>query len=275
MPSMIVDLPKEIVLEIAKLMNLKDALNLLRTCKMLYNMTGYRPFWMDQLRRLYFLFQPLLPLQLSSLPISVLREMATKPYCFEQAVLRHDLLNESLLHLKPDLTGDFGDVKVVPGGEWLVTLSTETEDHWQPPAHPFVRLWQITPPVQKALKCVAKFGLPSDHTPLEVCLQPADGPLELLVFVNVYNTTMPLGGSYIQVLRISLAAEDPQFSILAELQTDKFCTGMCLQQGKLFAGIFIPDADIVEAFIWDWKQGGKVEASSQESARVTNLSLTL
>ncbi|KAG8932973.1 hypothetical protein FRC01_011538 [Tulasnella sp. 417] len=235
MPSMM-DLPNEIVLEIAKLMDLKDAINLLR---------------------------------LNSLPIPELRKMATKPYYFEQAVIGHKISEECPFYLRPDLIGEFDDAKIVPGGEWLVTLSTDYERQEQPPAlrQPHVRLWQITPPVQKNFNCVAKAKLPTDYIPLELCLQSGDGPLELLVFVNAYRTAMPHDGGYIQVLRISLAAEDPQFSVIAELKTDEFCTGMCLQNSNVLVGTFTQESYLANAFIWDWKNGGKVEVSTSESGR--------
>ncbi|KAG9046854.1 hypothetical protein FS837_003520 [Tulasnella sp. UAMH 9824] len=196
--------------------------------------------------------------------------MATKPYCFEQAIITEGLRDETPCQLMHDLVGEFDDAKIVPGGEWLVTLSTERHPvlmQAEPPGarQPFVRLWQITHPVQKNFKCVAKTELPINHIPFELCLQPGDGPLELLVFVNAYKTGTPHGGGFVRALQISLAAEYPQFSVLAELETDKFCTGMCLQRGKVFVGTFTPEAYLANAFVWDWKNGGKVEVASQEA----------
>ncbi|KAG8941989.1 hypothetical protein FRC00_012094 [Tulasnella sp. 408] len=189
--------------------------------------------------------------------------MATKPYCFEQAIITNKLCDETPWKLKPDLIGEFDDAKIVPGGEWLVTLSTEVEPPPRP-RQPYVRLWQITPPVEKNFKCVARTELPVNHIALELCLQPGDGPMELLVFVNAYKTGTPHGGGFIRVLQINLEGEDPQFSVLTELKTDKFCTGMCLQHGKVLAGTFTPQDYLANAFIWDWKNGGTVEVSSHE-----------
>lgn len=103
----VMDLPHEIVLEITKLINLNDAINLLSTCKTLYHITNSRAFWMDQLRCLYFVFQPFLTLQLDTLSISELQEMVTKPYHFEKTIITHKIHRGSPFHLKPYLSGDF------------------------------------------------------------------------------------------------------------------------------------------------------------------------
>lgn len=153
---------------------------------------------MDQLRCLYFLFQPLLPLQLDTLSISELREMVTKPYHFEKTVITHKIHRGSPFHLKPNLSGDFVDAKIVSGGRWLVTLSTEWNGNWEPRFRSLVRLWRVTPPFQKTFRSVAKVKLPVDHTPLEVCLQSGDAPLDLLVFVSVFKTGNPYDGGCVQ-----------------------------------------------------------------------------
>lgn len=122
--------------------------------------------------------------------------MATKPYGFERAVLKRKLRTVSPLHLKPDLFGEFEDVKIVSGGQWLVTLSVEWDRNPESdsPAQPFVRLWRISPPVRKNFDCIAAMKLPLDFAPLELCLQPGDAPLDLLVFVNTFSTTDPENG---------------------------------------------------------------------------------
>ncbi|KAG8915150.1 hypothetical protein FRC01_003767 [Tulasnella sp. 417] len=224
MPS-ITNLPKEIVLEITNLTALKDAINLLR-----------------------------------------LRKMATKPYGFEQTIIKRKLRNASPFRLKPDLIPCFADAKVVSGGQWLVTLSTEWDREQEPDevGRAFVRLWRITAPIQKNFKCVARMELPADHTPLEACLQPGDGPLDLSVFVNVFNTAVPDHGGYIQVLKIDLGAEDPEFSLLAELKTDRFCSGMSLQADSVVATFYLPGAERVRAFIWNWKKGERLDESSPQ-----------
>ncbi|KAG8915151.1 hypothetical protein FRC01_003768, partial [Tulasnella sp. 417] len=239
------------------------------TCKGLYDITGSRPFWMDQLRCLYRMFQPLLPLQLNSLPLSELRNMATRPYEFEQIIIKRRLRNVSPSRLKPDLRAKFADAKMVSGGQWLVTLSTERNRQQGPGAleQAFVRLWQITSPFQKNLKCVASMELPADHTPLEAYLQPGDRSLDLLVFVNVYNTAIPDNGGYIQVLRIDLAIEDPEFSLLTQLKTDMFCSGMNIQDGNVVASFYLPGAERARPMIWNWKNGERLEESNLELGR--------
>ncbi|KAG8925853.1 hypothetical protein FRC00_003544 [Tulasnella sp. 408] len=224
-----------------------------QTCKMLYHITDSRAFWVDQLRCLYFVFQPLLLLQLDTLSISELREMVTKPYHFDKTVITQKIHRGSAFHLKPNLSGDFVDAKIVPGGRWLVTLSTEWNGNWEP------RFRSL-----KTFRSVAKVKLPVDHTPLEVCLQSGDAPLDLLVFVSVFKTGNPYDGGYIRVLRINLADDDPEFSLVAELGTDKFCTGMCLQHGNVVAGFYAPGVNRAEAFAWNWENGAKVEVLSPE-----------
>ncbi|KIO23949.1 hypothetical protein M407DRAFT_26649 [Tulasnella calospora MUT 4182] len=194
--------------------------------------------------------------------------MATKPHRFEQlAVITRELHKGLPFRLRPDFSGDFVDAKIVSGGQWLVTLSIEWDESWEPPWQSFVRFWQIAHPVQKNFKCVAKMKLPDNHTPHEARLQPGDGHLDLLVFVSTFQTGRPHDGGYIQVLRITLAAEDPQFSLVAELGTDKCCTGMRLQHGNVVAGFYVPGVNRTEAFVWNWKNGAKVEVSSPEGGK--------
>lgn len=88
--------------------------------------------------------------------------------------------------------------------------------------------------------------------------------MDLLVFVSVFRTANPYDGGYIQVLRINLADDDPEFSLAAELGTNKFCTGMCLQHGNVVAGFYAPGVHRAEAFAWNWKNRAKVEVSSPE-----------
>ncbi|KAG8917601.1 hypothetical protein FRC01_002336 [Tulasnella sp. 417] len=243
--SSITNLPKEIVLEITGLSTLNDAMNLLRCSTRLLALDHFG--WTNS-------------------DAYILRNMATRPYELEQIIIKRRLRNVSPSRSKPNLRAKFADAKMVSGGQWLVTLSTERTRQQGSGTleQAFVRLWQITSPIQKNLKCVASMELLADHTPLEAYLQPGDGSLDLLVFVNVYNTAIPETGGYIQVLRIDLAVEGPEFSLLTQLKTDRFCSGMNVQDGSVVAGFYVPGVERARPMIWSWKNGERLDESRPE-----------
>ncbi|KIO19522.1 hypothetical protein M407DRAFT_146902 [Tulasnella calospora MUT 4182] len=75
---------------------------------------------------------------------------------------------------------------------------------------------------------------------------------------------MPDNGGYIQVLRINLAADEPEFFLLAELKTDKLCSGMSVQDGTVVATFYMPGAERMDAFIWKWEDGERIDVSNPE-----------
>ncbi|KAG8893105.1 hypothetical protein FRC00_011012, partial [Tulasnella sp. 408] len=58
--------------------------------------------------------------------------------------------------------------------------------------------------------------------------------------------------------------DDPEFCLLAELKTERFCSGMILQEGRVVATYYVPGAERVRAFVWNWKTGDRLDVSSEE-----------
>ncbi|KAG8949623.1 hypothetical protein FRC04_008369 [Tulasnella sp. 424] len=249
----ILALPQEIILEIAKALDIKEALALISTCKALHAITQARPFWLDQLRRLYELFHPLISRDFASLSIEDLRAMATRPYRFEQTVMQGKLRQVPPVRLKHNLDTEFLDAKIVPGGRWIVTANIDRGG----PLVAFVRLWRLVPESspQDALPCIASKQLHIGYCPLEMFVTAGEGSLDLLVLVNSLDTAS-LSRCYIHALKIDLAAEEPQFVILAEMKLEKYCSCIRLQGDSVVADLGVLHADESREFLlWDWKTG--------------------
>ncbi|KAG8949626.1 hypothetical protein FRC04_008372 [Tulasnella sp. 424] len=192
----ILALPQEIILEISKALDLKEALALITTCKALYAIAKSRPFWLDQLRRLYELFHPLIPQDFASLSVEDLRAMATTPYRFEQTVMKGKLQEVPPVRLKHNLVTEFLDAKIAPGGRWIVTVNREWDDQTE---LPLVRLWRLVPDSspQDAFPCIASKQLHVGYRPIELCVSAGDRSLDLLVLVNSLKPgSMEQGGYF-------------------------------------------------------------------------------
>ncbi|KAG8910799.1 hypothetical protein FRC01_006120, partial [Tulasnella sp. 417] len=199
-------------------------------------------------------------LDFKALTIRELRQIATKPYRFERKIVKKRLRDASLTRLKPDIKGFVVMADVVPGGEWIVTLTLE----WTSliaPALPSglacLRLWRAAAPVMKQFGCRATMTLPTEFTPTEFCLQPDEVEHCLLVFVN--GTEGPihddeLTGS-IQVFRIDLSATSPQFSSLASLSTPRPSTGIVVHGPTVLAISFNAETGQGEDVVWNWRNG--------------------
>ncbi|KAG8949621.1 hypothetical protein FRC04_008367 [Tulasnella sp. 424] len=245
-------LPQEIILEIAKALDFKEALALISTCKALHAIGQARPFWLDQLRCLYEIFRPLIPRDLASLSVEDLRAMATTPYRFEQTVMQGKLPEVLPVRLKHDLDTEFRNAKIVPGGRWIVTANIDGGG----PLVPFVRLWRLIPESspQNALSCIASKQLHLGYRPNEMVITAGEGPLDLLVFVTSLDTASS-SGCYIHALRIDLAAEEPKFVTLAELKQEKYCSRVRLQGDSVVGGLGVRADESREFLLWDWKTG--------------------
>ncbi|KIO23956.1 hypothetical protein M407DRAFT_26657 [Tulasnella calospora MUT 4182] len=261
--AFIVDLPKEIILEVAKFLDLKDSLALLQTCQALYSLTNAQPFWLDQVHILYEKFNPLLPQSLTPISINDLRAMAITPYQFERAAMQGKLQAVSPIHLKPDFTAEYLGAQIVPGGHWLVTISRDFDDFPQT-ERSFVRVWRIVPESeeQEPFACIASMQLQVGYLPLELCVCPGEATLDLSVFISSLKQVDIQRGGYIQALRINLGAIDPEFVLQGELDVQRFCSGLRLQGDNVVATLYLPGDELCEFLIWNWKTGGRAILSS-------------
>ncbi|KAG8910801.1 hypothetical protein FRC01_006122 [Tulasnella sp. 417] len=266
MPA-ITTVPHEIVLEITKSAALKDSIALLTTCKALYELYEARPFWMDQVLRLKQRLNPLLPYHVGSRAIEELKSVARNSSIFETAIRREEIRLSYHGQLETHMSADYWDVKIVPGGRWLITLSAEIETQEVPTEfHPVLRAWCIAPPVPNSPLCVASLELRPNFMPLELCLQPGNSASDLLVLVNCFLSTAPSQGSYLQVLHIDMADEYPHFTLLADHQTDRFCSGMGVEGQNLVATFSNQGRNFSEALIWDWRRDEKVSVQTPNAA---------
>ncbi|KAG8976742.1 hypothetical protein FRC05_003092 [Tulasnella sp. 425] len=245
----ILALPQEIILEIAKALDLKEALALISTCKALHAVTQARPFWLDQLRRLYELFHPLIHQDLASLSVEDLRVMTTTPYRFEQTVMQGKLREVPPVRLRHALVTEFLDAKIVPGGRWIVTANRDWDDFPSEDV-PFVRLWRLVPgsSPHDAFPCIASKQLHVGYRPTELCVTTGEGSLDLLVLVNSLNTES-LRRCYIQVLKIDLAAEEPEFVVLAEMKLEMLCSCIRLQGDSVVGDLDVLHGDEPREFL--------------------------
>lgn len=144
---------------------------------------------MDQILRLKQRFNPLLPYHLGSLNIEELKAIARKPYAFETAIRKQRIRLSCLSRLETRRPVDYWGAKIVPGGQWLFTLSTECEMLAGTTGvvyHPILRVWSISPPVPDIPHCVTSLDLRPTFTPLELCLQPGNSSSDLFVLVNCF-----------------------------------------------------------------------------------------
>lgn len=144
----------------------------------------YRPFWIDQIRGHLLHFKPRTQLDLKTLTVRELQKMASKPYRFERSIAKKRLRDASLTHLKPEVRGLVVMADVVPGGDWVVTLSMELRTLDPPSGAGCLRLWCIAAPVMKRFGCRASMALPTEFRSREMCLLPDEAEHCLLVFVN-------------------------------------------------------------------------------------------
>ncbi|KAG8976740.1 hypothetical protein FRC05_003090 [Tulasnella sp. 425] len=243
----ILALPQETILEIAKALDIKEALALISTCKALHAIAQARPFWVDQLLRLY------------------LRAMATTPYRFEQTVMQGKLREIPSVRLKRDPFTEFLNAVIVPGGRWIVTANMNLVRDG--PGLSFVRLWRLVPESspQDAFPCIASKQMPTGYRPMEMYVTAGEGPLDLLVLVNSFKPGFWEQGCYIQVLNINLAAEEPEFVVLAEMKPGISC-GVRFQ-GDSVVGDLQPEGEQREFLIWDWKTGEQNPTESRRSRK--------
>ncbi|KAG9044412.1 hypothetical protein FS837_008190 [Tulasnella sp. UAMH 9824] len=225
---------------------------------------------MDQIFRLKQRFSPLLFYHLGSLDIEKLKAIARKPYAFETAIREQRIRLSFHGRLETRRSVDYWDAKIVPGGRWLFTLSTEIEllvGTMEMVFHPILRVWSISPPVPDIPHCVASLNLRPTFTPLELCLQPGNSSSDLFVLVNCF-LVRPQQGSYLQVLHIDMADESPQFALVAEHQNDRFCSGMGMQGRNLIVTLSNQGRGFGEALAWDWRRDEKVLVQSPNAPGV-------
>ncbi|KAG8949625.1 hypothetical protein FRC04_008371 [Tulasnella sp. 424] len=262
----ILALPQEIISEIAKALDLKEALGLISTCKALHAITQARSFWLDQLRSLYELFHPLIPQDLASLSVEDLRAVVTTPYRFERTVMKGQLREVPPVRLKHGLVTEFLDAKIVPSGRWIVTANRDW-DGSPPEDAPFVRLWRLVPESspQDAFPCIASKQLHVGYRPIEMCVTSSEESLDLLVLVNSLNEESLGQDGYIQVLQIDLAAEEPEFVVLAETKLERCFSGIRLQGDSVVGNLVGLYSDEPSEFlVWNWKVGESRTLSSPE-----------
>ncbi|KAG9044411.1 hypothetical protein FS837_008189 [Tulasnella sp. UAMH 9824] len=230
--SHVTRLPKETVLEITKLLGLKDALTFLK---------------------------PRTRLDLKALTVRELEKIASKPYRFERSILKKKLRDASLTRLKPEIRGLVVMADVVPGGDWVITLTVELTSLDPPSGAGCLRLWCTAAPIMKRFGCRAIISLQTEFKPRELCLQPDEAEHCLLAFVN--GIQLGLDGEVaglIQVFRIDLAADNPQFSLLKTLPTPRPSVGMVVHGDTALATSSNPETDEREDVVWDWKHGQSV-----------------
>ncbi|KIO34433.1 hypothetical protein M407DRAFT_218644 [Tulasnella calospora MUT 4182] len=232
---------------------------------------GCHDFPENQIRGQLLHFKPWSRLDLKALTVRELRQIASKPYRFERSIIKKRLRDVSLTRLKPETRALVVMADIVPGGEWVVTLTVELTTLVPPSGAGCLRLWCIAAPVMKQFGCRASLALSTGFNPRELCLQPDEAEHCLLVFVNgvqgpdgertgkgsVANQGHPVS-RLMQAWRIDLSADDPQFSSLTTLPTPRPSAGMVVHGYTALATTSNPETGEREDVVWNWKHGQSV-----------------
>lgn len=167
---------------------------------MLYQLSEVKSLWLEQIRKTgdkFSLFTPLFDVALLS--AAELKQVATRPYDFEHAILTGQLggldAAESTLHVE-DQT-DIDSLELAPGGRWLVALSVVREfsepDPW---GSLEIQVWDLGCVSSRSSDPISRLRLPSDQIgdiwPKKLSIQPEGQNILIFAFSHAVNSEIPL-----------------------------------------------------------------------------------
>ncbi|KAJ7727551.1 hypothetical protein DFH07DRAFT_851746 [Mycena maculata] len=129
---MLAEIPLDIILEVTSFLDLQDSLRFIATCSSFHSLASTKDLWFKTLDRIQNAHMQPLPCQfgtdISSLPIAALRKLAIHAYALKKNWSSDRAIPVSVRTFP--LGADYGEIRVIPGTNFVVTNSNERFVCW-------------------------------------------------------------------------------------------------------------------------------------------------